>query len=96
MSIHERTPSRRTPRKPAVLVFVNSAQAQSYNNGGPCGPERTIDALANAVIRIAPIFRKPRAAPVETTGVAPASPPAPQPSMTREGTVTLIGNLQTK
>ena len=72
-----------TPRKPAVLVFVNSAQAQSYNNGGPCGPERTIDALANAVIR-APIFRKPRAAPVETTGVAPASPPAPQPSMTRE------------
>ena len=69
-----------TPRKPAVLVFVSRRRA----NGGPCGPECTIDALAKAVIRIAPIFRKPRAAPVETTGVAPASPPAPQPSMTRE------------
>jgi hypothetical protein len=63
-----------------VLGGACSAQAQ-----GPCEPERTINALANAVTRVAPLFIKPRAAP-ETLGLAPLPPPpsAPQPSMTRE------------
>jgi hypothetical protein len=34
-----------------------SAQAQ------PCGAERTIDALVDAVIRVAPLFVKPKAQP---------------------------------
>jgi hypothetical protein len=63
----------------AVLACVCSgAQAQNY---GPCGPERTIDALASAVLRVAPIFMKPRA-PAETVGAAPSAPPPA--SLTRE------------
>ncbi|MFZ1884601.1 MAG: hypothetical protein WAU53_13615 [Rhodoplanes sp.] len=61
----------------ALACTCTSAQAQTY---GPCGPERTIDALANAVLRVAPIFMKPRAH-AETVGAAPSAPPA---SLTRE------------
>ncbi|MFY9624355.1 MAG: hypothetical protein WAL02_05815 [Rhodoplanes sp.] len=63
----------------ALACACTSAQAQTY---GPCGPERTIDALANAVLRVAPIFMKPRAQ-AETVGAAPSAPPPP-PALTRE------------
>ena len=59
----------------ALACACTSAQAQTY---GPCGPERTIDALANAVLRVAPIFMKPRAQ-AETVGAAPSAP-----ALTRE------------
>lgn len=61
----------------ALTCACTSAQAQTY---GPCSPERTINALANAVLRVAPIFMKPRAH-AETVGAAPSAPP---PSLTRE------------
>jgi hypothetical protein len=60
----------------ALVCACTGAQAQSY---GPCGPERTIDALANAVLRVAPIFMKPRAH-AETVGAAPSAPPPPTPT----------------
>ena len=63
-----------------AMLACTSAQAQ-----GPCEPERTINALANAVIRAAPLFRKPKAP--EAVGAAPSAPPPPstaQPPMTRE------------
>ncbi len=64
----------------AALAFTcTGAQAQTY---GPCGPERTINALANAVLRVAPIFMKPRAH-AETVGAAPSAP-LPPASLTRE------------
>jgi hypothetical protein len=61
----------------ALAGACTSAQAQDY---GSCGPERTINALANAVLRVAPVFMKPRAH-AETVGAAPSAPPA---SLTRE------------
>lgn len=61
----------------ALGCACTSAQAQTY---GACEPERTINALANAVLRVAPVFMKPRA-PAETVGAAPSAPPA---SLTRE------------
>jgi len=55
----------------ALALATTAALAQNY----PCEPARTIDALAAAVQRVAPMFIRPRAAPVETTGAAPAAPP---------------------
>jgi len=63
----------------AAVLACSGAQAQTY---GPCEPERTIDALASAVLRVAPIFMKPRAH-AETVGAAPSAPPPPA-SLTRE------------
>lgn len=49
----------------ALLAFATVARAEPYY--GPCGPERVIDSLATAVLRVAPLFMKPK------------SHPAPQP-----------------
>ena len=57
-----------------VALLATSAQAQPY---GSCEPERVIGAMMNAVMRVAPMFTRPR----ETTGAAVAAPP---PSLTRE------------
>jgi hypothetical protein len=59
----------------AFACACTSAQAQAY---GPCAPERTIDALANAVLRVAPLFVKPKAQP------AAQIEPAAQQAMGRE------------
>lgn len=50
----------------ALVVASTAAHAQPA-----CPPERTIDALASAVARVAPLFTRPRA--------GPQGGPAPQP-----------------
>lgn len=57
----------------AVFAFplASGAKAQPYES---CEPERVIDSLADAVLRVAPLFIKPKSAP------------APQPVAQAEST----------
>lgn len=73
----------------AVLVTVAvptmgvaQAQAQPY---GSCEPERVINSLADAVLRVAPLFIKPKAAPALQPVAQVETPQTLQPAdMTRE------------
>lgn len=66
----------------AALPLLSGAQAQPY---GPCQPERVIDSLADAVLRVAPLFIKPKSTPAPQP-VAQVEVPQPlhPPGMTRE------------
>jgi hypothetical protein len=90
----------------AVLACAGSAEAQGlvgyvgppgrvYDRPAPvCGPECVINTLADAVIRVAPLFIKPRccaqtpppyaAPPPATNGSAPAPAPPNQPDALEE------------
>jgi hypothetical protein len=65
-----------------ALPLLSSAQAQPY---GSCPPERVIDSLADAVLRVAPLFIKRKSAPVPQP-VAQVGGPQPlnPPGITRE------------
>lgn len=41
-----------------VLVLGSACSAQAQQYGGPCEPERTINALANAVTRAPPLVHE--------------------------------------
>jgi hypothetical protein len=66
----------------ALVLGTTAAQSQSYYGGCPNpDPERVINSLANAVMRVAPMFGRQQVhRPPETTGEAPS----PSPSMSRE------------
>lgn len=65
-----------------TLPLVSGARAQPY---GSCEPERVIHSLADAVLRVAPLFIKPKhqPAPQPVAQVEPSQPLHP-PGMTRE------------
>lgn len=66
----------------SALPLLSGAQAQPY---GSCEPERVINSLADAVLRVAPLFIKPKSGPVPQP-VAQVEGPQPlhPPGMTRE------------
>ena len=51
-----------------IIATVATVQAQPYDCGGP---ERTVNALANAVMRVAPMFMRAR-----ETGAVSTAPPS--------------------
>jgi hypothetical protein len=58
------------------------AQAQPY---GSCEPERVINSLADAVLRVAPLFVKPRpASALQPVAQVESPQPLQPPGMTRE------------
>jgi hypothetical protein len=61
-----------------VLTLISSAQAQQY---GQCEPERVINSLTTAVLRVAPLFIKPKSQPAPQPIAQTEPPPL---GMTRE------------
>lgn len=68
-----------------TLPALSVAQAQPY---GACEPERVINSLADAVLRVAPLFIKPKSAsalqPVAQVEPPQSSQSLQPPGMTRE------------
>lgn len=61
-----------------VLTLISSAHAQQY---GQCEPERVINSLTTAVLRVAPLFIKPKSQPAPQPIAQTEPPPL---GMTRE------------
>lgn len=65
-----------------ALPPLGAAQAQPY---GTCEPERVINSLADAVLRVAPLFIKPKPGPaLQPVAEVETSQPLQPPGMTRE------------